>query len=355
MHGLLLDVFLGLRARGFPIAAPEHLDVLKAMSQGHGLGSRRRLIRLCAALWAKSPADGRTVETVMSMALPASCDYEEVRSVFEEGSGQPPPQDAHPGREPAQTASESGPRITFARGETCSTPGGALNAPLACPESIPRELDFSAHLPLSIRHMKQAWRRLRSMDRNGTSLEIDLEATIKKIHDTGVFLTPPVLRPCRRNRARLVILVDQSASMAPFRMLTRPLLDTARDSDLDRLAVYYFQNVPHRELLFTSPLLDNPVTLARAMEKFEQGSLLVLSDAGAARGGRNPDRTRATAIFCEAARQATPKLAWFNPLPRDRWESTTARDIAAQCRVPMFPLDSLEIFQAMDALKGKVA
>jgi uncharacterized protein with von Willebrand factor type A (vWA) domain len=56
--------------------------------------------------------------------------------------------------------------------------------------------------------------------------------------------------------------------------------------------------------------------------------LLVVSDAGSARGYLNRRRALQTAAFLAEARRLFPTIVWLNPMPRARWAGTTAALVA---------------------------
>ena len=50
----------------------------------------------------------------------------------------------------------------------------------------------------------------------------------------------------------------------------------------------------------------------------------IISDAGAARGNVHPRRIDATRAFLEQLRIRVPHMLWLNPLPRHRWQGSSA-------------------------------
>ena len=77
----------------------------------------------------------------------------------------------------------------------------------------------------------------------------------------------------------------------------------------------------------------------------------VVSDGGAARGYRRLERIRATTGFLLKLRRATNLIAWLNPMPRDRWEGSSA-DIMANI-IPMFQMDDDGLSNAIDVVRGQ--
>ncbi|MTJ19210.1 SUMF1/EgtB/PvdOfamily nonheme iron enzyme [Dolichospermum sp. UHCC 0299] len=75
--------------------------------------------------------------------------------------------------------------------------------------------------------------------------------------------------------------------------------------------------------------------------------VIIISDAGAARGRTVPDRWEETYDFITQLIPKTKKIAWLNPLPSSRWVDNTAEEIAKiNPSVPMFALETGE-FQRM--------
>src|SRR5262249_45320889 len=98
--------------------------------------------------------------------------------------------------------------------------------------------------PVNFREAAQAWRRLRWPVREGPATELDLDATIQRRSRAGV-VSPPILRPRRRNRARLLLLVDRQGSMAPFHTFADELCHAISQAGrLRRVTTFYFHDVP---------------------------------------------------------------------------------------------------------------
>lgn len=208
------------------------------------------------------------------------------------------------------------------------------------------------YLPVTQRQMKQMWRHLRRMIREGMPTELDVEATIKQIGYQGTFLEP-VIVPRRVNRTELLLLIDQDGSMVPFHSLSQRLVETAlRGGRLGRSNIYYFHNCPV-EYLYQDPnhqqaeLIENVLVQLRQ----ERTVVLIFSDAGAARGGFNPERIDLTGAFVKQLKQYVRYIAWLNPMPRSRWFGTTAGEIAHL--IPMYEVNRRGMQDAIDVLRGR--
>ena len=229
------------------------------------------------------------------------------------------------------------------------------------------------YLPVTRRQMKQHWRYLRRMVREGAPVEIDLSATVRKVGRDG-YLLDPVLRPRRVNRTALLLLVDQNGSMVPFHSLSRRLVETAAATDrLRQVGIFYFHNCPlvkpspspsngqdpYRDhLLFQKAQCIDPKPVSEILTTFQgqHTSVLIFSDAGAARGGWHEARIQATATFIyQLKSHGINHIAWLNPMPRvpqDRWQETSAEVIASF--VPMFSFDRHGLSEAIRVLRGQI-
>lgn len=215
-----------------------------------------------------------------------------------------------------------------------------------------RFIQITEYPPLTRRQMKQSWRYLRRMLREGVPTELDVEATIERISRQGVLLEP-VIVPRRVNRSKLLLFIDQDGSMMPFQNLSHQLAETAiRGGRLEDTDIYYFHNCPI-DYLYRDRYYQMPETIDDILNslRFPYTSALIFSDAGAARGGLNPERREVTAQFLEQLRQQVRHIAWLNPMPRYRWFGTTAGEIARL--VAMFELNRQGLHNAISVLRGQ--
>ncbi|MEM9149972.1 MAG: hypothetical protein AAGB19_05910 [Cyanobacteria bacterium P01_F01_bin.3] len=209
----------------------------------------------------------------------------------------------------------------------------------------------SEYFPMTSRQMKQSWRYLRRLVREGPPVELDLEATVHQISSEGMLLQP-VLRARRINRNELLLLIDQEGSMVPFHGLSERLAKTAISGGrLAGTGIYYFHNCPD-DYLYHDPYHQQVIPISSVLAELhsEYTGVLIFSDAGAARGALNQARLEMTIEFLSQLRQQLRYVAWLNPMPRDRWNST-AGEIANH--VPMFELSRQGLNQAIDVLRGK--
>jgi hypothetical protein len=162
-----------------------------------------------------------------------------------------------------------------------------------------------------------------------------------------------VLRQREVNRAQLLLLIDQNGSMMPLHQFTREVVETALyESGLPdgHVSACYFQNVP-ADYVYQDIFLTQPIELEAVLATCDSNtSVLVVSDAGAARGYRRLERIRATVRFLSRLRYTTQLCAWLNPIPIDRWQGNSAEMIANL--VPMFQMDNDGLSNAIDVIRG---
>lgn len=348
----LLNVFNYLRRNGVPLGISEYLLALQTIRECIGVEDLEQLRRVCRLLWAKSKEDQEICDVAFTK--------------FFESQVQP----AKPSDE-LNIPIDNYPQIPFAADtqEANQTVKGSetFGQSQELPSFYPMTVDDSSilptyapyqqktyhlipRLPFGKREMAGSWRQLRKLKREGREEELDVNGTIQTISQTGVFLGPK-FQPRRQNQARLVLLIDQQGSMLPFSLLIEALIESVvRGGLLGRVELYYFHDCP-QNVLYEKPTLTraHPVEDLLA-EKVKKSSVLLVSDAGAARGDYDQQRVEDTKKFLEKLHQCTYLYAWINPLSPSRWKGTTAEDIA--CFVPMYSLNRDGLNDAINILRG---
>jgi uncharacterized protein with von Willebrand factor type A (vWA) domain len=356
----LLDLFTRLREAGLPLGIDEYQLALRALQAGFGIPDQAALGRLCRTLWVKSPGEVHlfnyhfrqvmSISTIISPDSGSSTSRDEVMPDLAQSKP-----DSKLDSEAATAKSASTPSSsTWRMGEEEIQMVQAMRHAVHGDDEVPHShfIQRDEYFPVTRRQMKQSWRYLRRPIREGPMEELDVEATINKIARQGILLEP-VLVPRRVNRAELMLLIDQDGSMVPFHLLSRRLAETVlRGGRLGRAGVYYFYNCPVQYLYHDSyhqeaERIEDILNRLRP----ERTSALIFSDAGAARGGFNPERIKLTEMFLGQIRKRLRYIAWLNPMPHSRWSGTTAGKIA--CLVPMFEFSRQGLDDALDVLRGR--
>lgn len=356
LDSLLYPLFDYLRRAAVPIGVGDYLLALKTLRAGQDIESLARICFTCKLLWAKSQEDQELIEQAFTRLVEPHFQRDKQTPQFQ------PPVD--PPQRPrfndrvddtnaenlstVDSKTDTATKQTLQEGKIPLNPGG----PTSTDNEIPKaqgNYQLIPRLPISQREMTGIWRHLRQMGRSGLPIELDVQGTIAAISRDG-FLYQPILRPRRQNQSRLLILVDRQGSMAPFTPLVDALVESIQYSGLtDRTQVYYFHNYPDEYLAAHPGLIQyRPIDAVMAAHS---GSILVVSDAGAARGAYRSERVEQTQTFLATLQHYTYLIAWLNPLPSSRWRGSTASHIAEF--VPMFPLNRDGLIDAVNVLRGR--
>jgi uncharacterized protein len=225
----------------------------------------------------------------------------------------------------------------------------------APPVSAEAEEEIWNKLPVNRRSMAYGWRNLRRLRADGRLDVVDVPATIAQAARQG-FYAAPVFKRRTTNHARLLLLIDRDGSMVPFHRFIRDLVQTAQeDCDLEQIhlqeiQVAYFYNVP-QEYVYADEHLTKPIELQPLLKWCDrETSVLIVSDGGAARGNRRIERIRATTKFLANLRTYTNLVSWLNPVPQERWESTSAELLAYIVPMEVMNEDGFKI--AIDLVRG---
>ncbi|MGH9843109.1 MAG: hypothetical protein ACREEM_30595 [Blastocatellia bacterium] len=363
LHELLIRIFADLRGTAPALGIGNLRDALRLLDGGWPFESSSALRDDIRLLWCRRWKEEQEFDRLWreheAALTPTAAEVEKSESQI--GEEKPEDDDREsltPERytPPATTTpapKREAPRETFASAVPIKTPAGpAIHA-------APAEL--SAYWPISTRAIEYGWQSLRRPRNDGEATVLDIRATVEAAARRGLLLRP-VFSPSARNHLHLVLLVDRRGSMAPFHALSRDFVETAeraeREGVIGRLSVRYFQNVAG-DNLYDDPKLarltrikdDAPLTLESALGPCGRDTaILILSDAGAARGHRHQGRVAATETMIEHLGRLTPHIAWLNPMPHTRWPGTSARLIALS--VPMFEMNRLGFHDSIKTLRG---
>lgn len=221
-----------------------------------------------------------------------------------------------------------------------------------------RRFLFTEHIyPITKRELYQALKSVVVKKSKKGYQNADVEATIYSIALNGLF-KEIMFRDEPEIINSLIILHDQHGSMIAFEKLSQLFADTAYeifkniDKSNERVFNYYFQNV-----------ITNYIYLNRAKTKYQRFSelnrvfknkktlIIIISDCGAARRSRSEDRVQKTIGMLSVLKKITSKIVWLNPLPKDRWENTSAMRVSKF--VPMFEMVHEDLINSVLFLRGK--
>ncbi len=349
---LLEGLYLYLVRRGFPLSVRDFQDALTALHNGYGLHRRDNLLWLCETLWARNEFEISLLHRLFGdFAYPTLEDISEFL-----GESSRDRQSSHPkeGRSnktnKKQEKSEGIAKIPTIEFVAPTQSGIGLPRAQVVQESE-AEFIYNPRPLINLRSLIIVWRRYRIAQRSGPPIEIDINETIAKQCRQGP-LIEPVRLPARRNQARLALLVDASPSMATWQSTNRLFRESLEFSQLSHAAVFFFDNSPN-DGLYTNDSLSRPLDILDTLNDNSECALLVVSDAGAARGRLNRERLSETKNFIKKIKSEWNPIAWVNPMPRKRWLGNTAERIEQLSNVAMFELTESGMIQAIDYLRGK--
>lgn len=341
---ILLKVFISLRRIGLSLGIGDLLAAVRTVEGGKVKLREEELRKVARLLWCQSPDTARDFDDTWAAAV-SSMNPLAPPVPTATPPPAPPPVVSEPPPLPSSLETETGP--VPSQPELAALPVQVPFTPVALDESM--RLD--AYWPVTKRSMAYTWRYLRRLVPDGPEDLLDIEATVKSAASQGFYLAP-IFRRRPVNHAHLILLLDQGGSMVPFHRFTRDMVQTTyAESTISRVEVYYFHNVMTDQLYLDSYLTEQ-IGWESAFERCEgETSVLIVSDAGAARGHRRPPRLRATAESLFRLRQKTSLVAWLNPMPEIRWANTSASAIGQL--VKMYQMDPDGFSSAIDIVRGQ--
>jgi uncharacterized protein with von Willebrand factor type A (vWA) domain len=216
---------------------------------------------------------------------------------------------------------------------------------------------YRSDLVLDVRQIEVALRKLRSLAREGSERELDLEETIDQTAKNGGELEI-VVRPPRKPNVRVLLLMDVGGSMDPHAELVSQLFSAAkRASNFRELKTYYFHNCIYGSVYSTEALRE-PVRVRDVLLHCDRTWKLVFVGDAAMHpaellGGGDWYATRdltgsdamAGVRWMQTLADHFDKSAWLNPDPPNYWRGGTAETLAGI--FSMYPLTLEGLGEAM--------
>jgi uncharacterized protein with von Willebrand factor type A (vWA) domain len=364
---LPFSLFCKLREAGLPLQIQEYQDLLEILSDPANIPQPipeteqyTKFYSLCQSLWVKSRQEKQIFQAVCQQ-FPQDEYIEQpsptntfVTTTEEKptATDQPPV----PVRLPDNTKSPSTSTPILEIGPV-DKPPEKFKLPYIPPLNKPSTKDncfrakhYQHYRPATALAMQQTWHQLNYQYLSNIASEIDLPATINDVSKNAdlfdIHLKPPSLP-----KTQLILLIDRPGSMIPFHNIQHQLQNTITTGGrLDEFTNYYFINSPL--YLYTDPDCEKNINLWQLLTNAhsEHTLLLIFSDAGAARGRSiNPSRVQSTKEFYQQVSPYFRAIAWLNPMPKQRWQNTSAGAIAQF--IPMFQCDRTNFVNAIQYLQ----
>lgn len=354
---LLYPLFDYLRRNNFQLGITEYVTAIKTLRNGFGLESPAKLKEVCRLLWAKSEEEQIRFDEAFSvfvepLLVPIAddtetheedeLDYNQSKTIGEKKKKTPPEKDIKADIENALEMEKK----SYMLHPVSFTSSISLEPALIQKE---KKYFFVPHLPMECRDMALIWGQLRNFKIPAKTEELDVEATIKEISRTGFFLGAK-LKTHFQYQIKLILLLDREKSMIPFSLLIDALEKSFGYSSVgNEIKKFYFQGAPGN-YLYEDPHLTKPVLKEHILEPDKRKLILIVSDAGAARGYYDEHKVRKTREFICFLSDNNFLYAWLNPIPSYRWKRTTAEGISHF--VPMFSIDREGLSNAVKIFKG---
>jgi len=223
--------------------------------------------------------------------------------------------------------------------------GGGRSAMQVAEERRYRE--YRKDVVLDVRQIDVALRGLRKLGREGAEDELDLDETVDETCRNAGELEI-VFRPPRRNRAKVLLLMDVGGSMDPHAELVSRLFTAAsRSGRFARFRSYYFHNCIYQQV-YEDAQFRKQVPVAELLSHSDRDEKLVVVGDALMHPAELLESGGAIYFY---AQNRTPgmewlrrlghhfhRTAWLNPEPDRYWAGTTIEAIAS-----VFPMWQLTL------------
>lgn len=379
---MLLDFLYELRKRKLPVSTHEWMALMQAMSLGLHESSLDGFYHLCRTICIKDIAqydaydeaflayfkdvhvdslklteqirawlsDPRNLEglTPEQLAAVRELDFDKLRELFEQRLKEQ--KERHDGGNRWIGTGGTSPFGTGGKNPTgMRVGGGGARSAMAVADER-RFKEYRRDVVLDVRQIDVALRGLRRLGREGALEELDLDETIDKTCRNAGDIEI-VFRPPRRNRVKVVLLMDVGGSMDPHAELVSRLFTAAsRSGRFAKFRSYYFHNCVYNTIYedaqFTKglPVADLLSHSDRDEKLVVVGDALMhpaeLLDPGGSMYLYSQNRASGIEWLRRLAHHFRSS-AWLNPEPDRYWSGTTIEVVAAVFGMWPLTLDGL--------------
>ncbi|MBA3540280.1 MAG: VWA domain-containing protein, partial [Deltaproteobacteria bacterium] len=190
-------------------------------------------------------------------------------------------------------------------------------------------------------------RGLRRLGREGAQEELDLDETVERTGKNAGEIEV-VFRPPRRNRVKVVLLMDVGGSMDPHsELMSRLFTAASRAGRFAKFRSYYFHNCVYNAV-YEDALFRKPVPVADLLSNSDRDEKLVIVGDALMHPAELLDPTGSMYLYSQARASGHEWLrrlaahfrsaAWLNPEPDRFWAGTTIEVIAS-----VFPMYALSL------------
>jgi hypothetical protein len=223
--------------------------------------------------------------------------------------------------------------------------------------------DLDSDVELGTRAIKLALRRLRRWGREGEASELDLTGTIGATARNGGSLDLQ-LRPERRNKVKVLLLLDIGGSMDDHIEETAQLFSAAK-SEFKYLETFYFHNCPYERLWRENRRrFDATTSTLEVMRTYgPDWSLILVGDATMSPyeislpgGSVEHWNAESGEVWMQRLLRHYPRAAWINPRDTRMWGHTASLKMIDQLMTNrMYPLTLDGLDRALRDLRTRRA
>jgi hypothetical protein len=383
---VLIDFLFELRRRKLPVSTHEWMALMEAMALGLHESSLDGFYHLCRTLCVKDIAlydaydeaflayfkdvhtdalqltkdlqdwllDPKALEGLTDEQREAlkSLDLEKLRELFEQRLREQ--KERHDGGNRWIGTGGTSPFGKNGMNPTGMRVGGGGGRSAMAVADERRFKEYRRDVVLDVRQIDVALRGLRKLGREGAHEELDLDETIEETGRNAGELEI-VFRPPRRNRVKVLLLMDVGGSMDPHsELMSRLFTAASRSGRFAKFRSYYFHNCVYNSV-YEDALFRKGVTTADLLATSDRDEKLVMVGDALMHPAELLDpggslymstQTRASGIeWLRRLGHHFRSAAWLNPEPDRFWAGTTIEVIASV--LPMFPLTLDGLAQAV--------
>jgi uncharacterized protein with von Willebrand factor type A (vWA) domain len=379
---VLIDFLFELRARKLPVSTHEWMALMEAMAMGLHESSLDGFYRLCRTICIKDIAhydaydeaflayfkdvhvaslqltqdlaewlaDPKNLEGLTDEQRDAikELDIERLRELFEERLREQ--KERHDGGRRWIGTGGTSPFGTNGKNPTGMRVGGGGGRSAMAVADERRFREYRRDVVLDVRQIDVALRGLRRLGREGGLEELDLDETIDQTcRNAGEIEV--VFRPPRRNRVKVLLLMDVGGSMDPHsELMSRLFTAASRSGRFAKFRSYYFHNCVYNSI-FEDAEFRKPVPVADLLSHSDRDEKLVMVGDALMHpaelldpGGSMYLYSQQRASGIEWLRRLSSHFrsaAWLNPEPERFWAGTTIEVIASVFGMWPLTLDGL--------------
>jgi uncharacterized protein with von Willebrand factor type A (vWA) domain len=379
---VLIDFLYELRAKKVPVSTHEWMALMEAMAKGLHESSLDGFYRLARTICVKDIAlydaydeaflayfkdvhvsslqlteellqwlgDPKALESLTDeqREMLKSLDLEKLRAMFEERLKQQ--KERHDGGNRWVGTGGTSPFGTNGKNPTGMRVGGGGGRSAMAVAGERQFREYRRDVVLDVRQIDVALRGLRRLGREGAIEELDLDETVDKTCKNAGEIDI-VFRPPRRNRVKVILMMDVGGSMDPHsELMSRLFTAASRSGRFAKFRSYYFHNCVYNAV-YEDAEFRKPVQVADLLATSDRDEKLVMVGDALMHPAELLDPGGSMYLYSQARASGHEWLrrlaahfrsaTWLNPEPDRFWAGTTIEVIASVFAMYPLTLDGL--------------